>query len=145
MHRGTTRKAICEEAGADPKTITRLTQTLDYGIAFVAWLGMSLPENWRDVQADEVAVSKRKYERGHRARRGGVQWSENVCRIEEIDGKKKITDFCISPLPNRKATSVIPVIDKTASHSFYFLSLCFVFRILRSDVMRIRGGAQLYR
>ena len=79
-------------------------------------VGEALERNRRDpamkystAQYDETAFGKRKYQRGRRVRKCGVQWALTAVDVD-VDGKTRAVDIQFLPFNKRTVETISPMI-----------------------------------
>ena len=80
-------------------------------------LGETLERNRRDpehkyelAQWDETAFGKRKYQRGKRVRKSGVQWALTVVKVNPVTNKTEEVDIQFLPYNRRSAAQITPLV-----------------------------------
>ena len=69
------------------------------------------PENkYECAQWDETAFGKRKYERGRRIRKRGVQWGLTAVNVDPITNKTLAVDLQFLPYNKRNRATITPLI-----------------------------------
>ena len=108
---GISYKHLGAHIGVDINKNTLTKYLKDLGLV----VGEALERNRRTVkyryaQADEVAFGTRKYHRGSRRQKAGIQWAQTIVEVDPVSGKTTAIDLQFLPYNKRRVSEIAPKI-----------------------------------